>query len=219
MVIAGEKYLHSQKVRDELEKVSLLRLEGRYQEAIQLLYILLDEYPGDPVILNNLGNVYLSEGRDYDEAERCFLEAFDKAPDLTIILSNLSRLYSKTRRHEKAAEYARRVLTLDPKSPYAWNTLGMYYVRQGKFNMALDYFLAAYSYDNTYYTGAYNAACALTQMRRFEKALRYLEISFAEEGSYKVALNDDSLTPLRELGEFKRIMAEAKVRFGNDSSE
>ncbi len=219
MVFADEKYIHSQEVRDELDRAHLLRLEGRYQEAIQLLYLLLDRYPGDPVILNNLGNVYLSEGRDYDEAERCFLDAFDKAPDLTIILSNLSRLYAKSGRHEKAADYARRVLTLDPKSPYAWNTLGMYYVRQGKFNMALDYFLAAYSYDNTYYTGVYNAACALTQMQRFEEALRYLEISFAEEDSYKVALNDDSLAPLRELDEFKRIVAEAAERFGNESSK
>ena len=85
MVQPDEKYLHSQGVRDKLDKASLLRQQGDFQQAFQLLYVLLGEYPDDPIILNNLGNVYLSEGRDYDEAERCFLDAFKNAPDFTII--------------------------------------------------------------------------------------------------------------------------------------
>jgi len=56
-------------------------------------------------------------------------------------------------------------------------------------------------------------------LRRFDEALRYLEISFAEESSYTVALNDDTLAALRELDEFKRIMAEAAERFGSNASE
>ena len=218
MIRADGKYLHSQEVRDKLDRASLLRQQGEYEEAFQILYILLGEYPDDPVILNNLGNVYLSEGKDYDEAERCFLEAYRKAPDLTIILSNLSRLYAKTGHHKKAADYARRVLASDPKSPYAWNTLGLYYARQGELNAALDYFLASYSYDKAYYTGVYNAACALTQLRRFDEALQYLEISLAEESSYIAALNDNSLDLLRNLDDFKRIMTGAGERFGGDNS-
>ncbi len=213
MTSVEEKYLPSQEIEDESKKAAILRLEERYQEALQLLYRLLDKYPGNPLILISIGNVYFSEGRDYNEAERCFLEAYEKVPELTIIISNLSRLYAKIGRYEEAAEYARRVITLDSKSPHAWNTLGLYYARQGKSSIALDYFIASYSYDDTYYTGAYNAACALTQLQRFEEALQYLEISFADENGYIAALNDDSLAPLRELENYKRIIAEAAERF------
>ncbi|MCP4229702.1 MAG: tetratricopeptide repeat protein, partial [bacterium] len=212
------KYIHSEEIRNELKKAHLLRCRERYFEAQLLLITLLDKYPDDPVILNNLGNVYLSEGRDYDEAEKCFLEAYQKAPELMTIPGNLSRLYAKTGKYEKAAEYARRVLTLAPKSPKAWNTLGLFYARQGKLATALDYFLASYSYDETYYTGAYNAACALAGLKRFDEALRYLEMSLVEESSYLFAKTDETLAPLRELDEYKRMMDDAAQRFGKRPS-
>ena len=213
MTTAEDKYGHQQEVRDELDRASLLRCQERYGEAQHLLRLLLEKYPGDPIIINNLGNVYLSEGRNYEEAEKCFLEAYDIAPELTAIPNNLSRLYAKTGRYEKAAEYARRVLTLDKKSPRAWNTLGLYYARQEMLATALEYFLASYSYDETYYTGAFNAACALTGLNRFNKALHYLEISFAEENSYHFAKTDETLDPLRELDDYERMMKEAAERF------
>ena len=155
----------------------------------------------------------------------CIDKAVDKWEKILQLEPNYARAYfslgvvmAERRNYDDAVRYFNEALRIKPDWAEAYYNLGGVYARQGKLNTALDYFLASYSYDKTYFTGAYNAACALTQLKRFDEAIQYLEISLADESSYSFALNDNSLDPLRELGEFKRIIAEAGERFGSDSA-
>ncbi len=88
----------------------------------------------------------------------------------------------------------------------------MYYAFKGQIETALGYLLAAYSHDNRYSIAAYNAACALTELERHEEALHYLEVSLADGRFYRDAKDDQSLNPLRDNPEFKRIMSEARQK-------
>ncbi|MCP4230761.1 MAG: tetratricopeptide repeat protein, partial [bacterium] len=132
--------------------------------------------------------------------------------DHPLALSNISSLYSTIGKYEKAAEYARRAIKSYKESPIPQNTLGLYYARKGDSNTALDYFLAAFSSDESYLVAAYNAACAYTDLNQSENALKYLELAFTDERYIAEASNGRDLDRLRELPEFKALILDGYDR-------
>jgi tetratricopeptide (TPR) repeat protein len=204
------KYPVHEEIAVPYKKAVSLNNSGKYKSARRELLELVEMYPDEPRILNSLGNTYARLKDDVEKGIECYLKALEIAPDFTPALVNLASLYSALGRYSGAVMYARRALTLDRKSPAAWNTIGLYYARTGDVPTALDYFLASYSYDNDYVIAAFNAACALTELGRLEEALKYLEISLVDKRLLEDATTDSSLEALRTLPEFKAILDKAK---------
>jgi tetratricopeptide (TPR) repeat protein len=202
------KYPVPQDIAAAYKKAVSLNKRGEYKSARRELLKLIELYPYEPRLLNSLGNTYARLKDDVEKGIECYLKALEMAPDFAPALINLSSLYSASGQYEKAAAYARRALTIDRESPAAWNTIGLYYARTGDVPTALEYFLASYSYDNNYLIAAFNAACAYTELRRLEEALKYLELSLGDKRLLEDAATDPSLDALRELPEFKRILKE-----------
>lgn len=192
------------------EKARLLREQNEQESARTVLHGLLELFPEEPRVLNSIGTTYLDEEGGEEEAEKYFLLTLKYAPDFGDALSNLSGLYSRTGRYEEAAEYARRAIKAYPKFAPPWMTLGLYYARRGEIKTALDYFLAAYSRDESYSLAAYNAACALSELGRYEEAFEYLKKSLVLQRNLEHAKIDPNLAPLRDFPEFGRIIADAE---------
>jgi tetratricopeptide (TPR) repeat protein len=209
MAKGKSKYLVPGEIAVPYKKAVSLNNIGKYESARRELLGLLELYPNEPRLLNSLGNTYARLKDDTEKGIKCYLKALEIAPDFTPALVNLASLYSALGRYGEAVEYARRALTLDRESPAAWNAIGLYYARTGDVSTALDYFLASYSYDNSYRVAAFNAACALTELGRLEEALKYLELSLGDERLLKDAATDSSLDALRALPEFRRILDKA----------
>lgn len=197
-------------------KVVEMRKQNLEEEAREILLVLLEKYPEEPRLLNSMANTYFTSNGDFEEAERYYLKALEYAPDFSHTLSNLSSLYSKVGRYEEAAVFARRAIKAEPDSAAPWTTLGLYYLRKGETDTALHYFVGGYSRDNKYKIAAYNAACALAQLGRYEEALDYLGQAIAERPLFDLVETDEDLEPIRNLPGFKRIMAEAESRFTED---
>lgn len=192
-----------------------LRKQNREEEAREILLGLLARYPEEPRLLNSVGNTYFSEDGDLEKAEQYYLKVLGFAPDFSHTLSNLSSLYSRTGRFEQAADYARRAIKAEPDSAAPWTTLGLYYLRKGETDIALHYFVGGYSRDNTYKIAAYNAACALSLLGRFDEALEYLEQAIVEKPLFDLVKGDADLEPMRDLPEFERLTAETEKRFSS----
>jgi adenylate cyclase len=179
---------------------------GRAREIIEGL---LELEPDEPRLLNSLANTYFVEG-ELETAEKYFLEALKRGPDFSISNSNLSSVYSKMGRYEESAKYAERAIKCFKGSPIPWNTLGIHYARSGDHKTALEYFLAAYSYDADYLVAAYNAACSYAVTGETGNALAHLEKALADRRYVKAAGTDPDLDPLRDLPRFQEILAAAK---------
>lgn len=191
--------------------------EGEPGPAIELLEGLLDEGYEHPWILSTLGRLYFSVKPSFTrdgnvKAEGILLATLKRYPDYAEAHRWLSAVYAWSRRPEEAAIHAEEAIELDPKSPENWNALGLFYLKQKNYDMALDYFLAAYGMDRTYLVGAYNVACCCANMNDPEKALVFLEIALESKRHVKPAEKDLDLKPLRRLPKFKALMAEAKKR-------
>lgn len=201
-------------VPDEIERQydeATRLLKGyEYKAARAVLLGLLEQFPEEPRILNSLGNTYFAGGDDYNEAERYFLKALRYAPYLSSALSNIASLYCFIGRMEESAEYARRAVEIHPAEAKSWNTLGLYHIRKGQIETALDYFVAAYNYDNEYTIAAYNAACSMVELGRYDEALDYLGKALINERHYHEALQDPAFDPIRENPVFIELMNNAR---------
>ena len=206
------KYPIPAEIKYVYDRAVLLRKENRQESARRVLLGLLELYPEEPRILNLVATTYLDEEGGEEEAEKYFLRSLEYAPDFGDALSNLSGLYSRLGRYEESAGCARRAIKANPKNGAPWMTLGLYYARSGEIKTALEYFLAAYSRDESYSLAAYNAACALSELGRYNEAFEYLEKSLVLRRNLEYAKTDHNLAPLREYPEFGRIIAEAEKR-------
>jgi len=207
-----ERYPVEAEIEPVYERALALIESGEHEKARRVLLGLLELWPDEPRLINSVGVTYFREGGDAEEAERYFREALKRAPDFSPALSNLSSLFGSLERFDESAEYARRAIKCNPESAIPWMNLGLYYVRLGDLRSGLEYFLAAYSFDDGYLPAAYNAACTLTELGRVEEALEYLEKAAGNDRLYEAALNDPVLAPLRELPEFDEIEARARKK-------
>jgi tetratricopeptide (TPR) repeat protein len=217
MVSIDGEYLVPDDIKIAYRAAVDLNKKGEYKLARVELAKLLEKYPEEPRLLNSLANTFARVQEDREQAVGYYDKALELAPNFAPALNNLSALYSALGLYEKAAKYARRAIKINPKSPVPWNTLGLYYVRNGDVEIGLGYFLASYTYDNGYYIAAFNAACAFTELGSIEEALDYLEKSLHDVRLYHDALKDPILDPLRGLSEFEAIINEAAERLVGSS--
>jgi tetratricopeptide (TPR) repeat protein len=216
--MSEDKYPIPDESFEDYEKAKELRLKRDYNNARLITERLLEQYPEHPKLWNTLGSISFSEG-DYKKAEGLFLKAIAYGPDIPLIYSNLSRTCGALGDLDRSAKYARRAIRAEPTLATAWNTLGLYYIDKGQIEIAVDYFIAASSYDESDLECAFNAACALCELGEAEDALRYLEKSLREEFFYDYALKDETLDPLRGHAEYERLIAEAAERFNKGKGE
>lgn len=190
------------------EAVSAME-RGEYDNARFLLEGLLAECPEHPRVLNVLGEILRRKG-DYETAEDYYFRAIAFAPEYAYAYNNLSLMYSGTGELEKAAEYARLSMQIMNSSPIPWHTLGIYYMARKQLRVALDYLLAAYSYDPKYTKAAYNAACCYALLGETDSAVEYLKKSLDSPERIAKAEKDGDFAGLREHSGFKQVIEKAK---------
>jgi len=161
------------------------------------------------------GVMYYRGFRDYNLAEKYFLKTLNAAPDYYRASSNLCGVYSKLRHFDKAREYARRAIEGNPKSPDAWNNLGLIYARTGKTVTALDYFKAAYAIDRECLTAAYNIACAMLELGQIDDAIHYAGISFQDLDCYRNYTGSSDFDSIKDNPIFRSVVKSAEDRFKN----
>lgn len=118
--------------------------EGKYELALKEYNSALDKDRSLVVPLVNMGNVYLKQ-YEYKQAEKYYKKALKKDKHNIEAANNLASLYTETGGdYEEGLEYmntATENMSLIP--PYALDTMGVLYLRQGNRGKAKELLLSA----------------------------------------------------------------------------
>ncbi|MCP5102033.1 MAG: tetratricopeptide repeat protein [bacterium] len=117
----------------------MLRLSGKYQEAIKNCRKAIEIDPKSAYALNELGIVYRQMG-EYEEAIKNYRKAIELDPKFAAPLNGLGIVYQQMGENEEAIKNYRKAIELDPKYAHPLNSLGYVYLVQKQFKEANHYF-------------------------------------------------------------------------------
>ena len=131
---------------------------------------------GTPEYYLNEGNYYLNAG-SYSTAEKKFLMALQKNPDLVGAINGMGIVYLHNREFDKAAQNFRQVIELNPNYYDAYNYLGVIFTETGRYELAKENFLIAANSDK--YRTPENAFANLSRLElskdKLDSAMRYVD--------------------------------------------
>lgn len=131
---------------------------------------------GTPEYDLNEGLYFLNAG-DIKAAEKKFVQALKKDPNMVGAINALGIVYLNKREFDNAVKQFRRVIQLNPKFFDAYNYLGVIFSETGKYELARENLLIAANAE-TYRTpeNAYsNLASLEVNNNKLDSALRYVE--------------------------------------------
>jgi len=119
-----------------------LQEQGALEQAETLYLALLFELPNHPMILLNLGNLWLEQGQ-MEKAENAYLQSLNQEPSQALAWLGWGRLLLETGRLPAAEKALRRALQENPVLAPAQDALGVVLQRQGQTEQALAAFQQA----------------------------------------------------------------------------
>lgn len=146
--------------------------------------------PGSPEHLMNEGFMCLNAG-DLIMAEKNFLQALQKKPNLYNALYALGIVYLKRVELDRAEKYFKKTLQVKPDYVDAHNYLGVIYTETGKYEPAKEHLLIAANSEN--YDTPENSFANLARLElkrsRYKSARRYVEKGLIKNNEFAPLLN------------------------------
>ncbi|MDH3325651.1 MAG: tetratricopeptide repeat protein [Gammaproteobacteria bacterium] len=111
-----------------------LVMKNEINAALLIFNGLLLEYPDDPQVLFNIGNVYMQLNR-IEEGERIFAKLHKIGPKNPIVNMNLAKIYEKTNRPKLAMTHLKLIMDLKLNDEASKNATVQYYIIQGRLEL------------------------------------------------------------------------------------
>jgi len=124
-------------------------IENDHTLAITYYQLALEQRPGTPMVLNNLGYSYYLAG-DWGAAEDAFRQAVNSDPKHQKAWSNLGMLYTRKGNYDQAMQAFSRFQS----KPEAYNSMGYICMLEGKLSRAEAFFLDAIRLSPSHYQAA-----------------------------------------------------------------
>jgi tetratricopeptide (TPR) repeat protein len=148
----------------------LLKVQGRYSEAVDHLVAAVRLEPANPVWHVDLGNARVREGR-LSEAAACFREAIAIDPLSAGAHNNLGEVLGELGKVDEQIAEFREALRLKPDYAGAHNNLGLALAKQGQMEEAAAHYREAVRLSPAMAAIRLNLAVALYGLNRFEEAI------------------------------------------------
>lgn len=160
-----------------------LTVQGRYDEAVDVLGRGVEVAPSRPELSIQLGYAQLSR-RDCTGARVAFARALNVSPDAHDALFGLAKAHQELGENEPAAEGFRRYLAIRPNDAGAWLNLGHCLLELGQLDEGYECFRLAARGDASRYGTALTSLSAASRGRLWLKpsdAARFLRLPQAED--------------------------------------
>ena len=108
-----------------------LAKKNEINAALLIFNGLLLEYPDNPQVLFNIGNVYMQLNR-IEEAERIFIRLHDINNENQIVNMSLAKIYERTRRSELAMKHLKLIMDLNKNDSISKDATVQYYIIEGR---------------------------------------------------------------------------------------
>jgi tetratricopeptide (TPR) repeat protein len=141
-----------------------------WQDHHSLLQDCLAKSPANARVLNNLGNLYLSEGK-FAAAEPLLAKAIRLRSGYLDAIYNLGNLMQRTSRFNEAIYYYQQALAADPTHINSLNNLGIIYAQQGMFPEALACLDSLIKIQPDHEVALVNRGMVLADMGRIDEAI------------------------------------------------
>lgn len=147
---------------------------GRTEQAARVLEQAIEHLPSDPLLLSNLGEVYLGDGFTKPGIQSKSLEVLRRAvdidPNLPAAQNNLGLAYSRIGNNESAVRAWKEAIRLQPDYPLAHNNLANSLADQEQFGEAETHYRLAIRFNPRYDDAHFNYAALLVRLDRFAQA-------------------------------------------------
>lgn len=122
----------------KFEQVNAYVKEKRYEDATELLFKIIEEYPDDPIGYVNAGNL-LSIMQKWEEAERFFLKAIELDDKTATAFVSLGNLYYEQERYDETEKLLFHAIQLGIEDGDVFYVLGMTHVKRNQLMLALPF--------------------------------------------------------------------------------
>jgi tetratricopeptide (TPR) repeat protein len=201
----------------------ILMARKMYREAIETYR----EAPADSAVVANKMGIAYHQLTDLGAAKRCYERAVKLNPQYAEAINNLGTVHYARRDYRRAIHYYKKALEFTPNSASIYSNLGTAYFARRNYKSAIQSWEKAMSLDAEVFEHRssqgvllqertvgerakfhYHIAKLYAKAGLNERALLYMRKSI-EEGfkEKKKFLEDAEFAPLRELPEFKEILA------------
>lgn len=180
---------------------------GKYFEALENYYKIIELEPNIPETWNNMGNIYRLQG-ELNKAQECFEKALNISPSLVIALNNLSLLYIDWGEIGIAKKHLLSALEIKPDYDEALFNLANLERNQGHYEEALNHYRTALKINPKFVRCFNSMGVALEQLKEFDQA----EEAFMN--ALKIdSKNAETLKNLANVLFFKGLEAQAEQKY------
>ena len=143
---------------------------GNYRLAEDILTKVLKRVPDSAEIHNNLGLVFLMDGK-YDEAIEHFRRAIGLDPALTDANYNLGNAFKDRKQFDDAIQFYQKALQQNPCLAEAHNNIGIAFYEKGRFEEAIFHFRKAIELREDYAEAYFNMGNAFRKKKHPDQAM------------------------------------------------
>lgn len=143
---------------DALARIVAIKVEqGKQNEAVERVTRQIQSSPGNPLLHNLLGRVWMQAGNS-GKAEEAFKQGAKADPALPLSYMNLAELYEQTGHLDEAIREYEAALKNNPKLASAHSLLGMIHERRQEYDKAKVHYQEALKLDPKFAPAANNLA-------------------------------------------------------------
>lgn len=154
-------------------KSQVLQQQGQQEHAYATLKSALPVADDPGELYYQLGVLY-QEAEQYDDAIEYFDRAYRANPELEEALTDIVYCYEMQEKVDDAIDYCNRQIDNNPYSSMAWYHLGQLYQKAERFEQAVWAFDYAIVIQSDFTSAYYGKACALIDLRRYDRAIQTL---------------------------------------------
>ena len=156
--------------REKVNSIFSLYSNGQFQEAVNQIKALNENYPNEPLLFNIIGACY-KELAQLEGAIKMFEIAISLKSDYAEAYFNLGTTLQSLFRYDSAVKNYRKAIEVNPNYPDAHNNLGNTLLKLGKYEAAVESFEWAVAYKHDFAEAYNNLGNALNEYGRIEEAL------------------------------------------------
>jgi len=175
--------------KSELENVMNLYSSGSFEESLNAISELIDDYPNEPLLFNICGACFNEIGQS-QSAIKAFKKAISIKPDYAEVHFNLGVVFQQTGQIDESFKSYEKAISINHSYPLAHNNIGMIYLKKRALNEAVKSFEWAVAYNPNYVEAHNNLGVAFQELMLYEKAKEQYEKALSINPRFAQALNN-----------------------------
>lgn len=152
-----------------LHLANVLKTQGLFSHAADMLNALLKNHPNYIPALNNLGGIYYAQGK-LDDAIHCYQQAIQQQPEYMDAYYNLALALTKQNKFDEAIQTYQQLLAITPDHSAALFLLASLYMQQDDITEAIKQFNAVAAIQPNHFETQTNLATCYLKLGDFDKA-------------------------------------------------